>query len=371
MKLIANMSARGGSGSAGKKILLSAILATFLPLVAMAALTAPGSNPVQPIPQDNVGPYYKKNINTEDNTGIVNQQQNQNTSPSPTTPASPDPTPTPADNANNLAAQLPPVTTGDYTINGSSNTTTPVLTVGDTVLVQPNNAPPVWGIVTTPLSDTTLSINGVPLDNGTFEISKFGGGTGATVSFTTGSNGSPDWNGASGSYTAPVVGDIVMFQTGHSDPIWGIVTSVGQNSFTINDTGLAPSTAYVMTKGPTTALQTSAIDGSFDSQLVDGMDFAVGDWVLSNNGSGYVWGVVTTAEKIKPGGRVSALRLNGSTQAPIFKVATRVSKVTPVKSATLGAQSGWVYWISLILGGIGLIGVLYWIYIRVRKYMVD
>ncbi len=349
-----------------------------LPVLA-ATQGVPDLPPLESAPED-TQPNFQGSFGSKNNpnspgpsptpTPSVTPTPNSQT-PTPGTPPGPSPTPTPNSPSpspepviNQLPAQLPPESTNTYNINGSSNTTTPPLNPGDIVFVQPpNGQQPGWGVVTTPLTPTTLSVNGNPVGNGDFDISKFGGSD--TVKFTTSDNG--NWNNISGTYTSPNLGDIVLIQNGNKDSVWGVVTSTKNGNFTINDANLNPSTTYVMTKLNSPNLATTAVDVNIDGKLMQSMDFQVGDWVLANTGSGYKWGVVTTAEYVVDGGRVSILRLNGEATAPIFRAGSRVSKITPVRPKGYGQSSSWKYWVLLGVGIVGIGGVVFWFYKRFLK----
>ena len=227
------------------------------------------------------------------------------------------------------------VVAGTSAIAPSGTYTTPA--VGDIVFYQSTTTAGVWAIVTNAtLTSGTFAVNGAALGAGTYRISKMGGGAGNTLNVTTGASGANAWTVNSGTLWAsgvtPVLGDIVQFQTGSSASTWGVVTnatSVNQNTFAINGVNLTAATAYQITKVSSFSPTTSAVDASVAGKLTQGLTFAVGDLVIGTTGSGYAWGVVTTAETVAATGTVSVLRINGASATSLFSTSTQVSKITP------------------------------------------
>ena len=227
-------------------------------------------------------------------------------------------------------SSLTPASTGSYTINGTANTTTPALAVGDVVFRQSGATAGTWGVVTTALSASALSINGSAVANGTYVISKLANSTASFVVNAT------DAITPSGAYTTPAAGDIVQYQTGSSASIWGVVTNdtLTSGTFAINGSALAGAT-YRISKITGNTPTSATTDGS--SALT--LNLAVGDLVLArvtaggSNLTSWAWHIVTTAENIS-GATPNALRLDGFATAPTFTASSRVAKIGANNSAT-------------------------------------
>ena len=331
-----------------KKFLTLITIYFSVPIFVLAVQNV-GTSPLQPIP-DGAQPYVQMNTN------IQHYIQNQDAANYPTPPYVTPPTVTPPD--------LPPDTTNTYVINGSNNTTNPNLPAGDVIVYQNGNNFDI-GIITASLSSTSLSVNGVPLPNGIYNISIIASGPVETLSFTTGTSANAPWVNVSGNYVAPKLGDIVLFQEGNSNAEWSVVTSLSGNinGFTINDNRLAPLTTYKMTRINTPNLVTTVVDPSIAGKLLESINFRVGDWVIANLGNGYVWAIVTTAESIKAGGTVHNLRLNNSSTPPMFKPGTRISKIKPPAPNTGASQTPVYLLIVLII----ILALVIFVYIRSKK----
>jgi|GEM_PF-696117 len=155
--------------------------------------------------------------------------------------------------------------------------------------------------------------------------------TSATV--TTGAAGANPWTVTAGNYT-PVLGDIVLYRNITDAPattLWGVVTdatNTNQNTLRINDANLLAAKSYQITKLYVNST-TSAI--AADNTYTQGLNLAAGDIVFypaNANGTGYTWGLVTTAANIAGGGGPGALAVNGAV-APAYTVAGRIVKVAP------------------------------------------
>ncbi len=259
------------------------------------------------------------------------------------------------------------VVAGTAAITPSGTYATPA--VGDIVFYQSTTTAGIWANVTNAtLTSGTFAVNGAALGAGTYRISKLGGGAGNTLNVTTGASGANPWTVNSGTLwtngVTPVLGDIVQFQTGTSAPTWGVVTnatSVNQNTFAINGATLTAATAYQITKVSAFTPATSAVDASVAGKLTQGLTFAVGDLVIGTTGSGYAWGLVTTAETVAGAGTVSALRINGAAATSLFSTSTQVSKITPsgtglATAATPTITAGDVVFASAVLNAAPLAG---------------
>ncbi|MBI2645033.1 Ig-like domain-containing protein, partial [Candidatus Uhrbacteria bacterium] len=107
-------------------------------------------------------------------------------------------------------------------------------------------------------------------------------------------------------------------------------------TFAIKGENLIAAKSYQITK-LYVEINTSAIGA--DNTYTQGSNFAMGNIVFypaNANGTGYAWGLVTTAANIAPGAGPGLLQINGAV-APTYTVAGRISKFIPFTTAVVTA----------------------------------
>jgi hypothetical protein len=195
------------------------------------------------------------------------------------------------------------------------------------------------------LHPVTGALNGTIPDgtSGTYNVNLKYRDNVTTATVTTGSAGANAWTITAGNYT-PALGDVILYRNITDAPTvtaWGVVTNAtntNQNTFAVNGLNFLAGKSYQMTK-LYVASNTSAIGA--DNTYTQGVNLAAGDIVFypaNANGTGYAWGLVTTAANIAPGAGPGALAINGAV-APTYTVAGRISKFAPfvTSNVTVGA----------------------------------
>lgn len=226
-------------------------------------------------------------------------------------------------------SQFTPSGTGSYTINGTANSPSSGLAVGDIVYyLNTSTSSGAWGVVTTALTATALQVSGASLASGTYQISKLAVTSGQFVVASSASITPSTVGSAGGDYTAPAAGDIV-FATSLG---WGVVTdaTLTSGTFAINGRVVASGT-YVISKltgyAPTSAAIT---DGSM---TITAGDLAISSSVMDPPSGNYGWHIVTTGATGVAG---TALRLDQAPYAPMW---SWTALLTPAAGAAIPADN--------------------------------